>query len=399
MRLSRKNIALACAIATSSVAVVHAALADDGPATAPHTLLEGPAIAIDGDTLDFAGRRVRIVGFDAPEMKGDTRGPKARAAMDALIRGEIVACRIEGQDRYHRDLATCAIQRDGRDLTTEMLRAGQGTHFRHYTIGRPEFDRWDAAEAEAKAAARGIWAAQPALDFPQLAQAIKDGTEKGPWDWAMLFATFVGGIGAAGAAIVALHIANRQRQNQIEDEARRKAEQDAIDNARTTAELISLLGITEIARSELKRDVEKARQELRRRFKDSFSEVHKEHFASPPLLVSGRLDEPWSKIHLLPLDARNDFRNLVGSLNEFIASWDAARYQAIRYHDEIFSDHRAEGTGKKETATQELSWASRRLYEQLEAIERDTDELLDAVKVLWKERNPRPPGPPPAEVT
>lgn len=61
--------------------------------------LEGPARAWDGDTLEVAGYRVRLNGVDAPEMRGDARGPVARAEMDDILMGREVVCDISGKNR------------------------------------------------------------------------------------------------------------------------------------------------------------------------------------------------------------------------------------------------------------------------------------------------------------
>lgn len=59
--------------------------------------------AIDGDTLDCGGERVRLIGIDAPE--ADTRdGPYARQVLSLIVL-EPVTIERRGEDRYGRTLA------------------------------------------------------------------------------------------------------------------------------------------------------------------------------------------------------------------------------------------------------------------------------------------------------
>lgn len=115
----------------------------------------GPAFAIDGDTLDMLGTRVRLKGIDAPELHQTcTRqgvrwscGAAAKQALDAQVRGRRVACSARTRDRYDRPLALCTVE--GADLGAHLVREGWAIAY-----GRGAYD---ADEAAAKAAGRGIW--------------------------------------------------------------------------------------------------------------------------------------------------------------------------------------------------------------------------------------------------
>lgn len=85
---------------------------------------------VDGDTLDCAGRRIRLIGIDTPEMPGHCRPGRdcmpgnpftAKAYLQSLaVSG--VSCRIAGEDAYGRALARC--RSDAGDLSCAMIASG-----------------------------------------------------------------------------------------------------------------------------------------------------------------------------------------------------------------------------------------------------------------------------------
>jgi endonuclease YncB( thermonuclease family) len=81
--------------------------------------------AIDGDSLVCGQERVRIMGLDAPELRGRCRAERrvaraAHARMQQLVaRGVTIERR--GRDRYHRTLAVVRV-RGGRDVAAIMIR-------------------------------------------------------------------------------------------------------------------------------------------------------------------------------------------------------------------------------------------------------------------------------------
>lgn len=119
---------------------------------------------VDGDTLDLDdGRRVRLAGIEAakppPGRADERRWPLAEAATAALkdlALGRTIELRgAPVEDRYGRLLAQ-AVREDGLWLQGELLRRG---HARVQT--RPDArdltPEMLAAEAEARAANRGVW--------------------------------------------------------------------------------------------------------------------------------------------------------------------------------------------------------------------------------------------------
>jgi endonuclease YncB( thermonuclease family) len=129
-------------------------------APAPSAPVSGVARIIDGDSLEIAGVQIRIFGIDAPEWRQQCRnargesyacGREARRTLDRLIGGRTVTCTPVTHDRYERDVATCEVV--GRDLGDAMVRAGHAVDYARHSGGR-----YAAAEQEARAAKRGLWA-------------------------------------------------------------------------------------------------------------------------------------------------------------------------------------------------------------------------------------------------
>jgi endonuclease YncB( thermonuclease family) len=120
--------------------------------------LEGRAQVVDGDTIEVAGRRVRLYGIDAPERdqacERDGRhyacGEEAARALVELVAGRDVRCMGRGEDQYGRLIAVC--QAGGTDLGEAMVRAGWAVAFRRYAEDYVE------AEAAARRAGAGLWA-------------------------------------------------------------------------------------------------------------------------------------------------------------------------------------------------------------------------------------------------
>ena len=85
------------------------------------------ARVVDGDTIRVDGRSVRVMGLDAPEIRGRcpaeiSAARRAKDRMAELIAGG-VTLRRHGRDRYRRLLAVVTDSR-GRDVAVVMIREG-----------------------------------------------------------------------------------------------------------------------------------------------------------------------------------------------------------------------------------------------------------------------------------
>jgi len=118
---------------------------------------------IDGDTITVSGVGVvRLIGVDAPEKTGGYRdsepfGDAATKYMRGLLEGQDVRLEYDGarKDQYNRTLAYVWL-RDGRLANLEIIKAGYAETYRRFEY-RMKGD-FSAAERDAKAARRGMWA-------------------------------------------------------------------------------------------------------------------------------------------------------------------------------------------------------------------------------------------------
>lgn len=117
------------------------------------TVVAGPAVVVDGDTLRMGAERIRLHGIDAPEL--DQRcGPVAcgAAARDWLaerIGSAMVECEGRERDRYRRLVAVCLV--DGDDLGRQMVAHGWALAYRRYSTD------YVAEEQAARASGVGLW--------------------------------------------------------------------------------------------------------------------------------------------------------------------------------------------------------------------------------------------------
>jgi len=144
------------------------------PALAYH--LTGRVVAVaDGDTITVldAGKRqhkVRLAGIDAPE-KRQAFGRKSRQHLAALVFRRHVDVEFKKTDRYGRVIGKVVVA--DVDAGLRQVATGMAWHYRAYARERPPVSRYAyaAAEADARAARRGLWAEknpQPPWDFRHL---------------------------------------------------------------------------------------------------------------------------------------------------------------------------------------------------------------------------------------
>lgn len=120
-----------------------------------------PVRLADGDSFSLGHERYRLFGIDAPELHQECTdaqgrswpcGTRARSELRRIIATHPVQCRTVSVDRYGRKIAVCHV--GGRDLAEEMVRAGYATIIDRRGSDNP----YGAAQAEARADKRGIWA-------------------------------------------------------------------------------------------------------------------------------------------------------------------------------------------------------------------------------------------------
>jgi endonuclease YncB( thermonuclease family) len=123
------------------------------------------AKVVDGDTVRLADKRViRLIGINTPEIGYDGRPsePLAEAAREALISLIGASGRVglrhgaDRLDRHRRHLAHLYLP-DGRSVAAQLLTQGLAAQ----VVVSPNLwgvDCYHRAEAEARAARRGVWA-------------------------------------------------------------------------------------------------------------------------------------------------------------------------------------------------------------------------------------------------
>ena len=124
----------------------------------PPPVITGQATVVDGDTISIAGRHIRLEGIDAPEWEQTCDnangaawacGRQSMRELGTLIKGITLTCKTSDFDQYDRVLAACSLA-DGTNVNVWLVRQGWAVAF-----GRS--GHYKAAEAEAKAAKRGVW--------------------------------------------------------------------------------------------------------------------------------------------------------------------------------------------------------------------------------------------------
>jgi endonuclease YncB( thermonuclease family) len=110
----------------------------------------------DGDTitcLDDGKRqcKARLHGIDAPEL-GQPFGQASKRALSDLVFGKQVTLHTTGTDRYKRTLARVTV--GDIEVEDQMIVTGYAWHYSRYD----HTAALEAAERNARAASRGLWA-------------------------------------------------------------------------------------------------------------------------------------------------------------------------------------------------------------------------------------------------
>lgn len=150
---------------------------------------------VDGDTIYVEGiGSVRLIGIDTAEAV-DPRKPveffakEASAFTNRMVRGKVVRLEFDFQrkDKYDRTLAYVYLL-DGTFVNAEIVKQGYGHAYSQYPF--KYLDQFRIHEREARAAHRGLWAAQGAaagvllmavpaagVDGDQIVYITKSGTK------------------------------------------------------------------------------------------------------------------------------------------------------------------------------------------------------------------------------
>jgi len=120
----------------------------------------------DGDTLTGITAsneqvKVRLDAIDAPEIK-QPYGQAAKKALSEMVFGKEVVIYPKTKDKYGRTVGHVVVGK--KDVNLAMLEQGMAWHYVKYDKNK----RLGQAEAEAKAARRGLW---------------QDKQPMPPWEW------------------------------------------------------------------------------------------------------------------------------------------------------------------------------------------------------------------------
>lgn len=98
--------------------------------------LTGPVTHVrDGDTIEVAGKPVRLQGLNCNE-RGTALGEAASTTMSRLVASGQVTCELSGETTYDREAGTCFLP-SGEDLASILIRRGIcGRCARHDPEGR-----------------------------------------------------------------------------------------------------------------------------------------------------------------------------------------------------------------------------------------------------------------------
>ena len=144
----RKLDGLAAALALAGLVAIAAYFVREPEVVA------GSAHVVDGDSIRLDGQDIRIAGIDAPALRQtclvDGRscacGDIARKALEAMLAGRHVTCRISRRNRYGRRVASC--ETGGEDIGAALVRSG-------YAVA---YGRYESEDAEARREGLAIWA-------------------------------------------------------------------------------------------------------------------------------------------------------------------------------------------------------------------------------------------------
>lgn len=152
-----------CRFPSAPMLIAIVVLAFGATAAAASLRVVGDAVAIgDGDSFDLQTRSrgrmaIRLHAIDAPE-KPQAHAAAARSALARIVAGRPVRADCYKRDRHGRHV--CRVWVGGEDVQLRMLRRGHAWHLatRGGEQTGEERRRYAAAQIQARAARRGLWA-------------------------------------------------------------------------------------------------------------------------------------------------------------------------------------------------------------------------------------------------
>lgn len=87
---------------------------------------------IDGDTLDFAGVRVRLWGVAAPELN-EPGGYEAKGWLRAFLRGDHIQCYLSGEKSRDRHVSSTCFLGNSTVIQVELVKAGMARDCPRYS--------------------------------------------------------------------------------------------------------------------------------------------------------------------------------------------------------------------------------------------------------------------------
>ena len=137
-------------------------------------VFEGTARAVDGDTIDMTGMRIRLLHMDAPEAAQSCTvggeawdcGTDATAALASLLSGRTISCVSGSRDMYGRYLAVCRTRI--MDLGEQMVAQGLAV------VAEDAPEGYHAAGERAKSLKLGLWNSEFQLPRDWRAENLPD---------------------------------------------------------------------------------------------------------------------------------------------------------------------------------------------------------------------------------
>lgn len=144
------------------------------PLWAAQSEISGSARVIDADTLEVAGKRIRLGGIDAPEMSERCRDARDKAwrcgvwateRAREMLAGQWLTCLDLGERTYDRVVGRCYLR--GRDLAVALIEAGAARPCLRHARAQGQERAYLQAERVAMQAQAGIYAGplNPAAGF------------------------------------------------------------------------------------------------------------------------------------------------------------------------------------------------------------------------------------------